>query len=108
MRGNSPDLPQPLAIEPEQAQARLVEALTRVFLGLAVNEPPLVVCIDDLHWADETTLEWLSAISTRLVDSQVCIMGTFRLEEREPLREIQHAYRREGLLAEVALVGLFP
>ena len=108
MRGNSPDLPQPLAIEPEQAQARLFEALTRVFLGLAVNEPPLMVCIDDLHWADETTLEWLSAISTRLVDSQVCIMGTFRLEEREPLREIQHAYRREGLLAEVALVGLSP
>lgn len=108
LRENFPELPPPLAVGPEQAQARLFEALTQVFLGLAVHEAPLLLCVDDLHWADETTLDWLSAISMRLADSQVCILGTFRLEERESLREIQHAYRREGLLAEVALKGLSP
>ncbi len=105
LRDHFPDLPQPLAVEPGQAQARLFEALTQVFLGLAAQSA-LLLCLDDLHWADEATRGWLSAVSPRLAGSQVCILGTYRQEERESLHEILRACHRASLLAEVVLGGL--
>jgi DNA-binding SARP family transcriptional activator len=68
-----PDLPQPVDIEPDQAQARLFEALTQCILGLAANAPTLL-CLDDAHWADEATLAWLTYISIRLASSGMCIL----------------------------------
>ncbi|HUF39483.1 MAG TPA: AAA family ATPase, partial [Anaerolineales bacterium] len=66
-----PDLPPPISVEPQQAQARLREALTRAFLGITGHPAPLLLCLDDLHWADEATLSWLSDLSRRLADSRV-------------------------------------
>lgn len=103
-----PDLPRPLEIEPQQAQARLFEALRLVFFGLAARASPLLLCLDDLHWADETTLDWLSAVSRRLKDSQMCVLGTYRSEDSESLQEARRAFRRVGMLVEVTLLGLTP
>ncbi|MGD8751225.1 MAG: AAA family ATPase [Anaerolineales bacterium] len=103
-----PDLPQPLDVEPEQAQARLFEALSQVFLGLAAQASSVLLCLDDLHWADEATLGWLNAISSRLSGSKVCILGTYRQEEGASLRDMLRTFRREGLFAEVVLKGLSP
>ena len=99
-------LPQPLEFEPEQAQTRLFEALTQVIMGLAVQDPPLMLCLDDLQWADVATLGWLSAISRRLSHSRVCIIGTCLQEEHDSVRGVQQAYRRADLLTEVKLAGL--
>ena len=99
-------LPRPLEIKPEHAQARLIEALTQVILGLAPQSPPLILCLDDLHWADEATLSWLVSVPSRLADSSVCILGTCRQEEPDSVRSLRRAYRRAGLLTEVGLAGL--
>src|SRR6266536_248430 len=40
------------SLEPEQAQRRLVHALTQLFAGLAATQPLLIV-LEDLHWGDE-------------------------------------------------------
>ncbi|MEJ2351927.1 MAG: AAA family ATPase, partial [Anaerolineales bacterium] len=106
LRDHFSGLPQPLEVKPEQAQARLFEALIQVIVGLAAQDPPLLLCLDDLHWADEATLGWLSAVSQRLADSHVCILGTCRQEELDSVRGVRRAFRRAGLLAEVALAGL--
>lgn len=108
LRGHFPDIPQPLAVDPEQSRSRLFEALIRVFEGLAAQSSPMLLCLDDLHWGDEASLSWLSAVSLRIANSQVCIVGTYRQEERESLRELQRSFQREGLLSEVVLRGLSP
>lgn len=57
LRERYPDLP--LASEDDlTARARLYEALTRLGLALA-EKAPLVIFVDDLHWADAATLDVL-------------------------------------------------
>ncbi len=52
----------------------LVVAVTR----LAKREWPLVLLIDDVHWADRETLRWLAAFVERLDDLRVLVMVACR------------------------------
>jgi class 3 adenylate cyclase/tetratricopeptide (TPR) repeat protein len=49
------DLPPPLSLEPAQARFRLFDSVT-TFLNSAAGARPLVVILDDLHWADVPSL----------------------------------------------------
>jgi DNA-binding CsgD family transcriptional regulator len=57
------------------------------WLGLNVAEVrPLVLAIDDLHWADSASLRWLSYLARRLEGSRLCVLVTVRSgEEEDPL-----------------------
>ena len=100
-----PHLPASVSVEPDQAQARLFEALTRCFIGLA-QSGPLMLCLDDLHWADPATLGWLAALPRRLAGSNVCVVGTYRHARAEALVDLMRAYARHGLLGEAPLSRL--
>jgi DNA-binding SARP family transcriptional activator/tetratricopeptide (TPR) repeat protein len=100
-----PDLPPAVGVEPEQAQGRLYEALCQVFAGLATASP-LLLCLDDVHWADGATRGWLYYLSGRLSGSQICIITTYRSPEQALLAEWQRMLRRANLMVEVALGGL--
>ncbi len=60
LRALHPDLPPPMEAGPAEARARLFEALSQLTLGLADGWHPVLLCLDDLHWADGTTLDWLA------------------------------------------------
>ena len=59
-----PGLPLPLALAEADARARLFEAVARLGARLAAAEP-LVVFIDDVHWADTATLDLITHLSRR-------------------------------------------
>lgn len=105
MRDAFPKVPRPLEVEPAQAQARLFEALTRSLLGLAAHGP-LLLCLDDLHWADPATIGWLAAQPNRLAGSNVCILATYRSADAGALADLTRAFARAGLLEEVPLSRL--
>ncbi len=71
LKAHFPHLSEPVEVEPKQAQARVFEALSQIFLGMAAKRP-LLLCLDDLHWADEATLGWLNYLSSRLAESHLC------------------------------------
>jgi DNA-binding SARP family transcriptional activator len=100
-----PNLPRPVAVEPAQAQARLFEALSRCFLGLAA-QGPLLLCLDDLHWADPATLGWLATLPRWLPGSHICLLASCRRAEDETLADVKRAFARPGLLAEMPLSHL--
>lgn len=100
-----PNLPPPVQVEPAQAQARLFEALARCFLGLAA-QGPLLLCLDDLHWADPATLSWLAVLPRWLAGSQLCVLATCRLADAPAVAEVKRAFTRPGLLAETLLSRL--
>jgi DNA-binding SARP family transcriptional activator/tetratricopeptide (TPR) repeat protein len=56
-----PAVPQ---IEPREVPRRLCEAFRQLFIGLSRTDP-LVLFIDDFHWADETSLSVLDYIRNR-------------------------------------------
>src|SRR5439155_8001483 len=55
VRERLPDLSAPPALEPEQARFRLFDSVT-TFLKTATSRRPLVLLLDDLHWADKPSL----------------------------------------------------
>jgi DNA-binding SARP family transcriptional activator/tetratricopeptide (TPR) repeat protein len=59
---------------------RLFEALGRLLQWLAASRPLLVV-LDDLHWADDVSLAFLAYLSRRLPSRRIMIAVTARPEE---------------------------
>ena len=59
------------------AQFRLFDAVSRCLAGLA-RERPVLVVLDDLHWADEPSLRLLGFLSRTLATSRVLLLGAYR------------------------------
>ena len=49
--------------------------------GMAAASAPTAVVVEDLHWADEATLDWLTFLARRLTSRPVLVLGTYRGEE---------------------------
>jgi predicted ATPase len=50
-----------LQLTPQQQRQRTLDTLLALVLGLAARQPVLLV-VEDLHWLDPTTLEWLGML----------------------------------------------
>jgi DNA-binding SARP family transcriptional activator/predicted ATPase len=100
-----PDLPLPVEVKPDQAQARLYEGINQCFLGIAANSP-LLLCLDDLHWMDEATKGWLVTLSGRLSGSRLCVLGAYRVEEGDAITNMKETFSHCSLLAEISISGL--
>ena len=105
LRDQLPRLPEPLRLAPDQAQARLLEALTQVFQALAANSR-LLLCLDDLHAADEGTLNWLNYTAGQLTGSRICLLVTFRTQEAQIVAEWQRTLARIGMGSQIQLQAL--
>ncbi len=83
-------------------------------LRIASELRPLLLFIDDLHWADSASLALLHYLSRVLSNQKVFIVATFRSEELHPnadgkphpLVEAARLLRREDLLEEINLTNL--
>ena len=65
-----------------------------------------MICLDDLHWADEATIMWLQYLSTRLQGSRVCICATYCAEEAAMVAKLKRSLQRSGMGAEIELEPL--
>jgi len=65
-------------------QARLFDALTLLLLDLAQQNPPLLLVLEDLHWAHDSTLAWLHYLARRLSQAPILLLATYRCEEVGP------------------------
>ncbi|MEA2492351.1 MAG: hypothetical protein QOJ29_262, partial [Thermoleophilaceae bacterium] len=75
-----PDLPEPLAGDPEGARSRLFEAVGSL-LYEAAQRAPLVLVLDDLHWADKATLLLLKYLVRYPREARLMLLGTYRETE---------------------------
>jgi DNA-binding SARP family transcriptional activator len=81
------------------AQSRFLTGLSQVMLA-ALREPgPGVLVLDDLHWADEASLDVLTYLVRRLGGQPVCILVTWRSEQ------VQGGHRLRRLAAEAQRAG---
>jgi len=61
-------------------QTHLLEQYTSVILALSEKQP-LILLLDDLHWADEASISLLFHLSRRLSAARVLIIGAYREHE---------------------------
>ena len=97
LRRRNPDLATPHSTDPETERYLLLQAVTATITLLAADAPVLVV-LDDLHWADKPTLTMLRHLFTNLDAAKVMIVCTYRdsdLETGHPLIDTVAALRRE-------------
>jgi len=72
-----------LSVEPasEPGHTRRLQGLTQFFTELACDEHPLLLWLDDLHWADPSTLDFIEYFLPRLGTKPLLFLGSYRSEE---------------------------
>jgi tetratricopeptide (TPR) repeat protein len=108
IRERLPMLPPPIFLEPEQARFRLFDSIT-TFLKKAGQTRPIVLILDDLHWADKPSLLLLEFLARELRDARLLVVGCYRNIEvgrQHPLAQTLGELARHGLSNRILLAGL--
>jgi class 3 adenylate cyclase len=103
-----PDLPAPQVAEAETERYLLFEAATGL-LSAASQRQPLVLILDDLHWAGAPELLLLKHILKTGMPLRLLVIGTYRdtdLTRTHPLTAMLADWRRETGVERIALHGL--
>ncbi|HEV8193178.1 MAG TPA: tetratricopeptide repeat protein, partial [Ktedonobacterales bacterium] len=91
---------------PEQEKRRLFAALAQLFLRQATEQPVLLI-VEDLHWSDETSLDFLHYLARRCSASPLLVLLTYRSDEVHPgMSHFLAQLDRERLAQECTLVPL--
>jgi predicted ATPase/DNA-binding winged helix-turn-helix (wHTH) protein len=70
---------------PERMQRELTDALEA-----AAGEVPIVLWLEDLHWSDVPTMDWLAAFARRPERVRILVLGTYRPVEARAERHALH------------------
>jgi DNA-binding SARP family transcriptional activator/Tfp pilus assembly protein PilF len=104
-----PDLPEVHHSAGEAARQRLFEAMGRLLLSLCEAHSTICFFLDDLHWADQATLDLLHYLVRHLNDAPIWLVGTYRPEETglsHPLTRLRQGLSRDRSVARLPLVPL--
>ena len=71
-----PELPPPLDLPPAQARRHLFNCFFD-FVARIASERPTLMILEDLHWADDSTLSLLDHLTQRLSNLPLMVIGTF-------------------------------
>ncbi len=94
--------------DPALEKTRLFEAVARLLERLA-RETPVLLFVDDLHWADPASIELLHYLARGVAGQAVLVLGTYRAEEVDTARglgSLMTSLRRAGLAEEVSIARL--
>ena len=93
-------------LQPDEERLRLLDAVARFLAGLTAHGP-VVLMLDDLQWADDSTLVTLRHIARVMVGHRLLLVGAYRTGEVSPeLVEVLGALRTETEVTAVRLHGL--
>ncbi len=108
IRGKLPDLGTPPVLEQEPARFRLFDSIT-TFLKNAAQRQPLMLVLDDLHWADRSSLLLLEFLAREIGTSRLLLVCSYRdveVSRRHPLSQTLGTLVREQIFHRVQLDGL--
>ena len=103
-----PGLEEPLQADPETARYRLFESVTEFLTRMSVDRPVLLI-VDDLHWAAASTLSMLRHVARHADPARLLVLLTFRdseAEQSDALRGFLRDLRREPGVERRELAGL--
>jgi adenylate cyclase len=74
----------PRDVEPEQLQRQIALA-ARTLIERRVQQEPLIIVVEDLHWADAASVDLLRNVVDHLSDRPLLVLMTHRPETAPPL-----------------------
>ncbi len=106
LAGRLPGIPVPPQLDPEYERHRFTQTITRFLIGLA-DSKPLLLIVEDLHWSDESSLDFLLKYARRVAGQPIVLILTYRSDEMgEMLGHCVAELERERLAAELPLCRL--
>jgi DNA-binding winged helix-turn-helix (wHTH) protein/predicted ATPase len=110
----------PALLEPERldvlrrtsagtTRERMLRELTDAMEAITAQSL-LVLWLEDLHWSDMSTLDWIAAFAQRPEPARLLLIGTFRphasADFEHPLTTVADALRMKAFSREITLRGL--
>src|SRR5262249_15456933 len=81
-------------------------------LEVISTQRTLVLCLEDLHWADHSTVDWLAAVAQRREPARLLVIGTYRPADvslsGHPLKAVKRELLAKGQCEELWLQFLTP
>jgi len=97
--------PNPVLGNLQEERLRQFDHLTRFFLELAADRPLLII-LEDLHWADIPSLDYLHHLLRNNTRAKLLVVGTYREVDLDPARPFYEklvGLNRERLYTRIAL-----
>src|SRR5262249_9132122 len=85
----------PLNLSPQRQRQKTLETIIAILLELAERQPVLFI-LEDLHWADPTTLEWLNLLIDQTPTASMLVLLTCR-------PHFQPAWHHRSYLTEITV-----
>jgi hypothetical protein len=105
LRRMFPDIPPPIELPAEQQRWYFFNAY-RAFVERACRLAPIVAVLEDLHWADEPTLQLLLHVAQTTSSMPLLVIGTYRdveLDVTRPFAKVLETLLRQRLATRMAL-----
>ena len=105
-----PGLAAPVQTDPETERHRLFEAVSD-FLAAMSHTDPVILVLDDIHWADKPSLLMLRHILRSGSPMRLFVLATYRdtdLDRSHPLSDVLADLRRQAGVDRLDLGGLGP
>ena len=100
--------PAPPSVGPEEEKRRLFAAMTHFLTEQATRHPVLLV-VEDVHWCDDLSLDFLLHLARRCRHIPLLLLVTYRTDELHPgFRQWLTHLDRERLAQEFSLDHLTP
>jgi class 3 adenylate cyclase len=103
-----PDVGEPPSVAPDEERFRLLDAVAQFLLARS-RRATVIVCVDDLHWADRGTVAMLRHLARLVGRTRLLVVGAYREAEvghEHPLTAALGALARETEYDAVTLHGL--
>jgi predicted ATPase len=94
-----------LLFSPDELRLQLFEAVLQIFIYLGQRQPILLI-FEDMHWASESVLDWLTFIAPRLRENRMMVAITYRTDEvgsGHPLPRLTRRFEREDVVTSISL-----
>jgi tetratricopeptide (TPR) repeat protein len=112
LRTRLPDLALVPSRDPGDDRHRLFESVSTFLLDVTRSAPEgSLLIVDDVHWADRPTMQFLVHLARRLVGARLLVVVSYRtveLDRAVSLAEALAELSREGVMARIDLGPLSP
>jgi serine/threonine protein kinase/tetratricopeptide (TPR) repeat protein len=99
-------LPKLATLDPQQEKLRYFEALSGLLNSIATDLGEIIILLEDLHWADDLSFQFLEYLGRNIIDKNILICVTCReeeLQERPLFKHMIHNLKNQGRLTQVVL-----
>ncbi|MBT8142132.1 MAG: AAA family ATPase [Gammaproteobacteria bacterium] len=100
-----PDIPEPIELPPGQQQRYLFNALLELLTRLT-QATPVVMLLDDMHWADESSVQLLEHVAAQVPNAPIVFVVTYRDADIDMGEAFKNALPKLGKLPFVHRIPL--